>query len=100
MLNNLFAVFGGVWSVLLAVGTFWLRRELRPYLKVEQRRRMAEWIARLADDITDELRARYPESAWLERLDDAVDRLIDAAGIEQSVAQRAIRAAAARKHAN
>jgi hypothetical protein len=97
--SHAFTLLGGFWSVLLTVAIWWARRELKPYLKTEERRRKAMWIAQLADEITDELKARYPESKWLERLDEAVDKLIEAAGIAPEVASRAVHAAAGRKSA-
>jgi hypothetical protein len=67
-----------------------------PFLSVGKRQRYAELIAMLADEITDELVAKYNKD-WVNYLDQAVDKLIMILGIEPEVARRAINAAAARK---
>lgn len=68
-----------------------------PFLKVGKREKYAGYIAVIADDVTDELRLKYPDKAWLTHLDEAIDRLISICGIDSDVAGRAVRAAAARK---
>ena len=67
-----------------------------PFLKVGKRQRLAELIAMIADEITDELRAKYDKD-WAKHLDQAVDKIIMILGVEPEVARRAINAAAARK---
>jgi hypothetical protein len=67
-----------------------------PFLSIGKRQRYAELIAMLADEITDELKAKYQED-WTDYLDQAVDKLIMILGIEPEIARRAINAAAARK---
>jgi len=67
-----------------------------PFLSVGKRQRYAELIAMLADEITDELQAKY-EKDWTRYLDQAIDKLISILGIDAEVARRAINAAAARK---
>jgi hypothetical protein len=83
-------------AVLLALG-YAATRYFIPWLRVGSRRKYAEYIAFMADEVTDDLRRRYPASAWAEHLDEAVDRLIEICRIKSEVAQRAVNAAAARK---
>lgn len=84
----------GVLGMLVA---FIGKNYLLPLLKVERSRRFAGWIALLADEITDELVARYPENNWVKFIDDAVDSLMEICGISQEIASRAINSALARK---
>ncbi len=72
-------------------------RYIIPFLQVGRRQKLAALIGQLADEITDELRATYPDSEWLNHLDEAIDRLIEILGIDSEIAARAIKAAAARK---
>jgi hypothetical protein len=84
----------GVLGLLVA---FVGKNYLLPLLKVERSRRFARWIALLADEITDELLARYPDNAWVKFIDDAVDSLMEICGISEEIASRAINSALARK---
>lgn len=68
-----------------------------PFLQVGKRKHYAEYIAVLADDITDDLKGKYPEREWLKHLDEAIDTLIAVCGISTEIASRAISAAASRK---
>jgi len=68
-----------------------------PFLQVGNRRKMAEYISIIADDLIDELRMKYPDRKWLEYLDEALAKLIEICEIPADVARRAIQAAAARK---
>lgn len=90
------SVFGILGSIGLLVGGWFTRKYVVPYLKVGKRQKYARWIATLADDLTDELRARYPDRKWINHLDEVVDRLIEMCGINSEIAWRAVRAAAAR----
>lgn len=89
--------WGVVASLVLMIITALAKAYLVPFLKVGKRERYARYIAIIADELTDDLRARYPEKEWLRHLDEAIDGLIDVCGISTEVAQRAVRAAAARK---
>lgn len=81
----------------LALVTILAKRYLIPFLRVGKRRRYAEFIVIIADDLTDELRQKYPDTTWLAHLDEAVDRLVEICGVDTGIAERAIKAAAARK---
>jgi hypothetical protein len=81
---------------MLAVG-YLARKYLIPFLAVGHRQQYARFIAAIADEVTDELRAKYPDREWLRHLDEAVDQLIAICGVGEEVAGRAVRAASARK---
>jgi hypothetical protein len=66
---------------------------LIPFLKVGKRKNYAGYIALIADEVTDDLRNRYPDNKWLEQLDRAIDQLIIICGISPEIAKRAISAA-------
>jgi hypothetical protein len=83
---------------IVSFALFWLARQyLVPLLAVEKNRRYALWIAHLADEITDDLAARYPDSQLLEFLDEAVDKLMELCGIDGVTAERALSAAIKRR---
>lgn len=91
------SLLGLVSSVGLALATYLANKYVIPFLAVGRRQRYAEHIATIADELTDELRTKYPERSWLEHLDEVIDRLIDICNIRPEIARRALRAAAARK---
>ena len=84
-------------SMLLLYAGFIARKYVIPFLQIGRRQRYAVLVARLADEVTDDLRERYPENEWLRQLDEAVDKLIELCGVSEEVAQRAVRAAVARR---
>lgn len=88
---------GFIGTVGLALVTYLTKNFLVPYLKTGNRARYAQYISAIADDLTDDLKARYPKNEWLEHLDEAVDRIIEVCEISPEIARRAARAAAARK---
>lgn len=67
-------------------------RYLKPWInKTNERLARAQEIALIADRITDELRAQYPDKKPLEWLDIAVDRLIKACDLKDAdIAKREI----------
>jgi len=73
-----------------------IRKYLAPLLDIEQNRRYAEWIAKIADELTDCLVGKYPDNQWLRYLDVGVDQIAEICGISKDTAQRAISAAAGR----
>ncbi|MEZ5360142.1 MAG: hypothetical protein R3F48_15100 [Candidatus Zixiibacteriota bacterium] len=95
--DNVLSLFGGLGSVLGVFISYAANKYIAPLLQVEKNRRYANWISAIADEVTDDLRLKYPNNRWLEELDRAVDKIIDICGIERDVADRAIRAAAGRK---
>ena len=84
-------------SVALVLATYVANKYVIPFLKVGKRQKYAQFIATIANEVTDDLRNRYPDKKWLKYLDEAVDRLIAICGVSPEIARRAISAAAARK---
>ncbi len=68
-----------------------------PFLKIGKRKQYAQYIATIADEITDDLKNKFPKKEWLKHLDSAVDTLISISGVSPQVARRAISASASRK---
>ncbi|MEP0827747.1 MAG: hypothetical protein HRF51_04430 [bacterium] len=97
LLQNIFTLLGGLGTVFIALVVWFARKYLAPYLQVESRRRYAEYIAAIADEVTDDLVRKYPENEWVKRIDEAVDKIIEICGIDSEVARRATSAALARK---
>ncbi len=84
-------------SVALMLATYLAQRYVIPFLKVGKRERYAQFIATIADEVTDALSNKYPNKEWLKHLDEAIDSLIAICGVSQEIAERAVSAAAARK---
>jgi len=97
LLSGITSWTGLLGTIGLTLAGYFARRYIIPFLPVGQRHLYAEYIARIADDLTDELRARYPQKQWLAHLDEAIERLIVIVGVSPEIARRAIRASAARK---
>ena len=95
--DNILTLAGGLWGVVGVVITYTARQYLVPLMQVEKKRRYAGWIAAIADELTDDLMVRFPGKTWLEELDKAIDKIIEICGIDREIANRAIKAAAARK---
>ncbi|MFH1700738.1 MAG: hypothetical protein ABIE07_09150 [Candidatus Zixiibacteriota bacterium] len=95
--DNLLALAGGIWALAGIIISYVSKKYLIPMLNVDKKRKYAAWIAAIADELTDDLVARYPDKKWIEELDKAVDKIIEICGINKDVAERAIRAAATRK---
>ena len=97
MARNLIDLVGGLWAAVAVIIAYLTKRYLVPILKIEKHRRYARWIAAIADELTDDLRTRYPENEWIKKLDEAIDRIIEICDVDYAVASRAIKAAASRK---
>ncbi len=95
--SNIGAVLGGIGSAVIAIAGWVGARYFAPFLQIGKRKQYAQWIAVIADEITDELVQKYPNKKWLERLDEAVDKLIEVCGIGKDISGRAVRAAIGRK---
>ncbi len=61
---------------------------------------MAEYVFLIADEVTDQLVAKYPKNELFRWLDQAVDKIIEITGTSKEVATRAAQAALARKGIN
>ena len=68
-----------------------------PFLKIGKRKQYAQYVATIADEITDDLKNKHPQKDWLKYLDTAVDTLISICDISPEVARRAISASVSRK---
>jgi hypothetical protein len=94
---NILSFGNAILTILGMVIVFIGKNYVLPFLKVEKRRRYAKWIAHLADEISDDLLARYPEDSWIKFVDESVDKLMEVCGIDKDVAGRAINSALHRK---
>ena len=83
-------------TVGLTLVGFVAQRFVIPFLKVGKRERYAKYIATIAGEVIDDLRARHPDKKWLEHLDEAVATVAQICGISPEVARRAVSAASAR----
>lgn len=97
VLTSLFKAAGGIWVVLSIVLVWMTKKHLVPLLAIERNRRYAEWIARIADEVTDDLVQKYPNERWTKFLDNAVDKVMEITGISKETARRAVTSAVARK---
>ncbi|PWB69059.1 hypothetical protein C3F09_10665 [candidate division GN15 bacterium] len=84
-------------SVGLLLASYLAKRYVIPFLQVGKRQQYAQYIAVIADEVIDELRLKYPDRQWLTHLDEAIKTLAEICGISADIAERAIRASAARK---
>lgn len=100
-MEGLFSQSGSLLGVLGSVGLILaghaVKKYVIPFLTAGRRQQYARYIALIADEVTDDLRSKYPEKEWLKHLDEAVDRLIAICEIAPDVARRAVNASAARK---
>ena len=99
LLNNGTSVASLLVSIGVVMAGYVIKSYLIPYLQTGQRLTYAKYIATIADDLTDDLRAKYPEKEWLAHLDEAIDRLIRLCGVSTEVASRVVRASSTRKTA-
>jgi hypothetical protein len=82
--------------LMLYLGLF-IKKEIVPLLKDTRKREKAEYILVIADDVTDYFRLKFPSAHWSVWLDRAVDRIIEITGVGRDVADRAAKAAVARR---
>ena len=76
--------------LLFVIGLF-AGRFLKPWInKKPARLEKAEEIALIADRITDEMELLFPDAAWSDWIDDAVDKLIKSCGLTDADDARAI----------
>jgi hypothetical protein len=95
--GNLINLIGGAGALVMIVAAWVAKKHLIPFLAVESRRRYAEYIAAIADEVTDELRLKYPNKPWVAYLDEAVDKIIKICDINPEIARRAATASISRK---
>jgi hypothetical protein len=97
ILSQAGSLAGLLGSVALLLAGWAANKYVIPFLKVGKRQHYAQFIATIANEVTDDLKNRYPDEKWLEYLDEAVGRLIAICGVSPEIARRAISAAVARK---
>jgi hypothetical protein len=91
---NTLQALGGLFIVLLGWA---IKKYLIPFLNTEIRKKLAEYVLIIADEVTDQLAAKYPKNEVLRWVDLAVDKIIEVTGVSKEVATRAAQAALARK---
>lgn len=74
--------FGGLDNVVITAAVLLTARVLLPWLQTGTRMRYATHLSHLADEITDDLLARYPASEWVRALDGAVDAVLKELGVD------------------
>ena len=106
MLLNVFSAFGdwvtsntfhALGAILLLLLGWAIKKYLIPFLDTELKKKMAEYVLLIADEVTDQLVAKYPQNELLRWLDQAVDKIMEMTGVSEEVAIRAAQAALARK---
>jgi len=95
--GNFINLLGGAGALVMVIAAWAAKKYLIPFLAVESRRRYAEYIAAIADEVTDELRMKYPDKPWATYLDEAVDKIIKICNINSEIARRAATASISRK---
>lgn len=89
--------FGALGAILLLLLGWAVKKYLIPFLDTELKKKLAEYVLLIADEVTDQLVARYPKNELFKWLDSAVDKIMEITGVSQEVATRAAEAALARK---
>jgi hypothetical protein len=92
--DSWFGLFG---SVGLLLASYVAKKYIIPFLQIGKRQKFAQYITIIADEVIDELRNKYPERSWLEHLEEAIKMLSDICNVSPEIAERAVRASAARK---
>lgn len=99
---NLLSMNADSWlGVLGSVGLMlisWVAKKyVIPFLQVGKRKKFAEYITVIADEVISELRLKYPDQSWLQHLDEAIAKLAEICGVSSDIAARAVKASAARQ---
>jgi len=92
--------FHALGAILLLFLGWAIKRYLIPFIDTELKRKMAEYVLLIADEVTDQLVAKYPQNELFKWLDQAVDKIMEITGASREVATRAAHAALARKGLN
>lgn len=91
------ALFPSLGSLGLLILGWVVQKYLVPLLSTDRKKKLAEHILLIADDVTDYFVLKYPASNWTEWIDQAVEQIIQITGVDREVAVRAAKAAIARK---
>jgi len=89
--------FNALGAILLLLLGWAAKKYLIPFLDTELKKKLAEYVLLIADEVTDQLVAKYPKNELLKWIDQAVDKIMEITGVSQEVATRAAEAALARK---
>ena len=89
--------FNALGAILLLLLGWAVKKYLVPFLDTELKKKMAEYILLIADEVTDQLVTKYPQNELLRWLDQAVEKIMEITGVSREVATRAAQAALARK---
>jgi hypothetical protein len=91
-------VLGALASLVLVLVAYFTKKYLVPMLNTDGKKKMAEYALILADDITDQLRARYPDKPLIELLNRIIDTIMESCGItNRETAKRIAEAALERR---
>lgn len=86
-----------VGGLIMIVLSWAVKKYLIPFLTTEAKKKMAEYILLIADEVTDQLVAKYPNKDMWKFLDRAVDKIMEICNVKKEVATRAAEAGFARK---
>jgi len=74
-----------------------ITKYVRPLLNTETKKKVAEHILLIADDVTDWLLEMYPNEKPYKYLDQIINKIMEVCGVSRTVAERAAKAALKRK---
>jgi hypothetical protein len=97
MTTNSGSWLGLLGSVGFVLASYVVKRYIIPFLQIGKRQQYAQFVTVIADEVIDELRQKYPDREWLTHLEEAVTKLAGICGVSTEIAERAVRASAARK---
>jgi hypothetical protein len=84
-------------SLLMLVLSWIAAKYLPSLLNTERKKRMAEYILKIAEDVIGFYLEKYPNDPYASWLDMAIARLMEICGIERDIAERVLKAAIERK---
>ena len=87
----------GIGGLIMILVAWVVKKHLLPFLDTEVKKKMAEYVLLIADEITDQLVAKYPDKKVWVYLDRAVDKIMEVCGVKREVAARAAGASFSRK---
>jgi len=73
------------------------RRWLMPFLDTALKNKVAEYALLIADDVTDDMVARYPDNKFWDIIDKSVDKIMEICGVSEETAKRVAGASLKRK---
>lgn len=87
----------GIGGLIMILVTWMVKKHLLPFLDTEVKKKMAEYVLLIADEVTDQLVAKYPDKKVWGYLDRAVDKIMEVCGVKKEAATRAAEASFGRK---